>query len=66
MNETPVFMSASDIDKFISFQKYYDVFNELLEAKVFDIKTGSVVLDFNNKGELMDIKVNVTVFRRKK
>lgn len=66
MNEIPVFMSASEVERFKLFMRHYNVFQELLEAKVFEVKNGSATMDFNQEGDLMDIKINVVAYKRKK
>ncbi len=66
MNETPVFLTATEIEHFKNFMRYRHIIVELLDAKAFEIKNGSVVMDFNHVGDLMDIKLNTTAYKKGK
>ncbi len=47
-----LFVPDEEAKKFILFQKHYAVFSVLLEQGVFDSKSSSVTLHFDQSGEL--------------
>jgi hypothetical protein len=57
MNEeqVQVYMLPNDAKLFLEFQRYYDIFNLLVEKKVFEQKGAAVTLHFDNKGFLKTI-----------
>lgn len=49
-------LSEQDAIRFREFMKNYDAFNLLLERGVFDVKNGSVVMDFDKDSILQTIR----------
>ena len=43
-----------------------DIIQTLIAKGVFDLKNGNAILSFNNDGELMNIKIEQNVYRKKK
>lgn len=48
-------LTAVETERWKEFQKHYELFNFLLEKKVFDQKGASIVLNFNNTGGIGSI-----------
>lgn len=46
-------------------QKHQELFNAILEAKVYDLKRGEAVLSFDHEGNLMKIDVRTVAYRKK-
>ena len=38
----------------------------LIDSGVFDLRNGNAILSFNNDGELMSVKIDKNVYRKKK
>ena len=51
---TPVFMTQCDVDKYMLFQKYYDIFNTLDKKGVFNMDFGKVTINIAY-GEIQNI-----------
>jgi hypothetical protein len=51
----PVYMLDDEAEKFIAFQKHFDLFSLLLEKKVFEQKGATITLHFDSKGTLKTI-----------
>lgn len=50
-----IFLTQVDSEKFKEFQKHYEMFNLLLERKVFEQKAAAVTLHFDPQGVLRTI-----------
>ena len=46
--------------------EYQTKIDTLIAKGVFDLKNGNAILSFNNDGELMNIKIEQNVYRKKK
>ncbi len=55
VEEITVFLGPIEAKQFIEFQRYHELFNLLLEKKVFDQKAAAITLHFDNKGVLRTI-----------
>ena len=53
--EITIFLTPIDAEKYKQFLQYYDIFTFLLEKKVFEQKGASIVLNFDNKGQIGSI-----------
>ena len=60
---TPVQMTDEDVKKFILFQKYYDIFKKLDEAKSFDILYGKVTMNISG-GIIQNVVREEVVFHK--
>lgn len=54
-NDVTIFLAPLEAEKFIEFQKYYELFNFLLDKKVFEQKGASIVLNFDHLGNIGSI-----------
>lgn len=54
-DEITIFLTPIDVEHFKEFQKYYDIFNLLIEKNVFNQKSAAITLHFDNKGLLRNI-----------
>lgn len=50
-----IFLAPIDVERFKEFQKHYEIFNLLLEKKVFDQKGAAVTMHFDNQGFLRTV-----------
>ena len=55
INTITVYLSDDAAQKFILFQQYYDVFNTMVEHKVFEQKGATISLHFDTLGALRNI-----------
>jgi 3'-phosphoadenosine 5'-phosphosulfate (PAPS) 3'-phosphatase len=60
---TPVQMTDEDVRKFLLFQKYYDIFKKLDEAKAFDILYGKVIMNISG-GVIQNIVKEEVVYHK--
>ncbi len=56
-DETPIYLNKLAAEQFVTFQKYFNNFNKMVAAGLFDVKGGSAIIDFNQEGEVNNIKV---------
>lgn len=61
----PIYMPDEEVEKFILFQKHYDLFTMLLEKKIFEQKNCAITLNFDNKGDLSTIERSDFLFSRR-
>lgn len=54
-NETVIYLTQFDANLFLEFQRYYQIFNLLVEKKVFNQKGAAITLHFDNIGKLKTI-----------
>lgn len=50
-----IFLTPIDAERFKDFQRYYELFNFLLDKKVFEQKGASIVLNFDHLGNIGSI-----------
>lgn len=55
MDNITVFLTPIDVERFKQFQEYYEMFNFLVERKVFEQKGASITLNFDNQGRIGSI-----------
>lgn len=55
INEITVYLDEETAKKFVLFQKHFDVFNLMLERKVFEQKGATLLLHFDKFGQLRNI-----------
>lgn len=60
--EITIFLTPIDAEKYKQFLQYYDIFTFLLEKKVFEQKGASIVLNFDNKGQIGSITRNDVLY----
>ncbi len=53
--ETIIYLTPIDAKLFLEFQRYHEIFNLLMEKKVFNQKGATVSLHFDNQGYLKTI-----------
>ncbi|HEY6438361.1 MAG TPA: hypothetical protein VIY47_17375 [Ignavibacteriaceae bacterium] len=53
-----IILEVKDAERFKEFQKYYELFNLLIEKKVFNQKGAAITLHFDIKGNLRTIARN--------
>lgn len=62
---TTLFLIPTEVQKFLLFQEYYELFNILLTHKVFEQKNATVLIDFDHEGILKSIRRNDYMYSRK-
>ena len=62
---TTIELDDKDAELFKQFRKHQDGFEALLNAGVFDIRNGDVILSFNEHGIMTLIRGDLELFRRK-
>lgn len=50
-----IYMTDFEAKRFLEFQRYHEIFNLLIDKKVFDQKGAAITLHFDNKGLLKTI-----------
>ena len=50
--EVTVFLAPIEAKRFLEFQRHYEIFNLLIEKKVFEQKAAAITLHFDNQGFL--------------
>jgi len=63
--EVTVFLTEEDAKKFILFQKYFKMFNFLLEKKVFEQRGANITLSIDKYGVLHRISRQDTLYDMK-
>jgi hypothetical protein len=53
--------TAGQYKKFLKHQAVFEVLNQ---AGVFDIKNGSVTIDFSDTGHMMNVRITTQTYRR--
>lgn len=56
MNEITIFATDDTAKKFLLFQKYFDIFNVLLENNIFEQKKATIALNFDHNGILQSVQ----------
>jgi hypothetical protein len=51
----PIYLTEHEAKMFLKFQKHFKLFELLEEKKAFDIKHGTVTIDFNGDGDIKGI-----------
>ena len=59
----PVFLTPKDVDKFMQFQKHYDLFTTLENHDVFEVKFGKVIFNIAF-GEIQNIVKEEVVWKK--
>ena len=62
MEQVKVLLTPIDAEKFLQFQKHYEVFSVLQQQGILDINFGKVVLNFAN-GVLQSVSKDEVVFK---
>lgn len=55
-SKTPIYLSDNDIERFKAFLEHYALFNLMLDRGVFNVKNGSVIMDFDRNSTLQTIR----------
>jgi len=55
MDKIPIYIADDEAVKFLLFQEYYETFMVLINSRVFDVRNGSVTLNFDKNGTLKTI-----------
>lgn len=63
--DTVIYLSPLDVEKFMLFQKYYELFSTLLEKGVFEQRSAMVSLNFDHQGTLQTIQRADFLYSRK-
>lgn len=63
--EITIFATDETARKFLLFQEYFEVFNLMLEKKVFEQKKAAVTLHFDHNGTLQVIERADFLYSRK-
>jgi len=53
--ETIIYLSPIDANLFLEFQRYHEIFNLLVDKKVFNQKGAAITLHFDNNGLLKTV-----------
>lgn len=54
-DEITIFLAPLDVERWKEFQRHYELFNFLLDRKVFEQKGASIILNFDNLGNIGSI-----------
>lgn len=63
--DTVIYLSPLDVEKFMLFQKHYELFSTLLEKGVFEQRSAMVSLNFDHQGTLQTIQRADFLYSRK-
>lgn len=61
-NETTILLTPIDVIRFKEFQKYYEMFNFLLERKIFEQRGAAITINFDATGKIGSITRNDVLF----
>ena len=50
-------ITNEEAQQFLLFRKYYPQFVKMLSVKMFEVKGGSAIIDFNSSSEIDNIKI---------
>lgn len=64
-NQIAVFLTNVEAEKFKEFQRYHDTFMLLIDKGVFDVKNGSVTLNFDPFGTITTIHRNDMLYNHR-
>ena len=53
---TTIEVTDDEARAFLRFREYQTLFIALLQARVFEVQSGKVIIHFNQKGRIVDIK----------
>jgi len=59
-------LTIEDAEKFKRFQRYYDDFSTMVNAGVFDFKSGKALINRDRFGILQEIKIEFIKYRKQK
>jgi fructose-1,6-bisphosphatase len=55
LQTVPIYLTQEEARLFLKFQKHFKLFELLEEKKAFEIKHGTVTIDFNGDGDIKGI-----------
>lgn len=61
-DDITIFLTPVEAERFKDFQRYYELFNFLLDKKVFEQKSASIILNFNHLGNIGSITRNDVLY----
>lgn len=64
-NKVIIELSDRDARLFKEFQRHYETFDLLLSRGVFDVRNGSVILDFDKNAQMQTIRFTGYMFSRR-
>ncbi len=64
-NKTTVILTNEDAEMFKVFLKNYDKIALLLQRDVFNVKNGSVILDFDKDGQMQTIRLSAYLYSKR-
>lgn len=64
MDQVTIFLTPIDAELFKKFQKHHMLFKFLIEKGVFDQKNASIMLNFDNNGDIGSIERHDLLFTR--
>lgn len=64
MNNIVLELPAEEAELFKKFREHQEFFSILLNSRLFEIRNGKALLNFNADGVLTEIKANVTTYKR--
>jgi hypothetical protein len=62
INKIAIYVPDEEAKKFLLFQQYYDIFNFMLVSGAFEVKKGSVTLNFSDIGRISSIEKKEFVY----
>lgn len=65
MNKPVIVVEQIDLNKWRQFQQYYEPFKAIVDAGVFDVRSGIVSLHFDHLGILQVIRRDDQLYNRK-
>lgn len=58
-------LSAEDCELFKLFQQYHEDFRTLVDSGLFNVRNGSVIVNFNPQGQLSTVEIHQNTYRRR-
>lgn len=63
LEKIAVYLPDAEVKQFMAFQQYFKPINTLIEARVFEEKDSTVLLDFDHAGVLVKVRRNDVLWR---
>lgn len=65
MEQVTIFLTTPEAELFKSYQQFHETFALLVRQGVFDVKSGSVTINFDAQGQIGSIERKDTLFNRR-
>lgn len=58
-------LNPVECELFKQFQRYHDDFKTLVDSGLFNVRNGSVIVNFNHEGQLSTVEIHQHTYRRR-